>query len=219
MQKPIEVALSALAVAALVDRACRHFPLAARAQDHHRGMGFHQGAAAADGTRSSRCRSMLRKTALLILDWNSRPAPKRPRPLLQGAAADREAPGRRAQPQHAGRPCALQQHERQRYRRQRGPKGDEKVVKGRGDIFAAATWRRSSRTRASRPSIIVGTSANSAVLYTPSAPCCAVSSRSFRSMDCRRKRPYQEQFTIWQIANGSQLSDNAVLTRIDLIKF
>jgi hypothetical protein len=30
---------------------------------------------------------------------------------------------------------------------------------------------------------------------------------------------FQEQFTIWQIANGSQLNRNAVLTRLDLIKF
>jgi hypothetical protein len=30
---------------------------------------------------------------------------------------------------------------------------------------------------------------------------------------------FQEQFTIWQIANGSQLNEKAVLTRLDSISF
>ena len=62
-------------------------------------------------------------------------------------------------------------------------------------------------------------SANSAVLYTA----FGAVSRGFTPIvpidGLPSETAYQEQFTIWQIANGSQLNEKAVLTRLDSIKF
>jgi nicotinamidase-related amidase len=99
------------------------------------------------------------------------------------------------------------------------PKGDEKVVKGRGDKFSGSDMEKILKDKGIDTVIIVGTSANSAVLYTA----FGAVQRGFKPIvpidGLPSETAYQEQFTIWQIANGSQLSDKAVLTRLDLIKF
>ena len=100
-----------------------------------------------------------------------------------------------------------------------GPRGDEKVVKGRGDKFSGSDLEKILKDKGIETVIIVGTSANSAVLYTT----FGAVQRGFKPIvpidGLPSETAYQEQFTIWQIANGSQLSDNAVLTRLDQIKF
>ena len=100
-----------------------------------------------------------------------------------------------------------------------GPRGDEKVVKGRGDKFSGSDMEKILKDKGIETVIIVGTSANSAVMYTA----FGAVQRGFKPIvpidGLPSETAYQEQFTIWQIANGSQLSDNAVLTRLDQIKF
>jgi nicotinamidase-related amidase len=100
-----------------------------------------------------------------------------------------------------------------------GPKGDERVVRGRGDKFSDNDVEQMLKAKGIDTIIVVGTSANSAVLYTA----FGAVQRGFKPIvpidGLPSETAYQEQFTIWQIANGSQLSEKAVLTRMDLIKF
>jgi nicotinamidase-related amidase len=100
-----------------------------------------------------------------------------------------------------------------------GPKGEERVVRGRGDKFSDNDVEKMLKDRGIDTIIIVGTSANSAVLYTT----FGAVQRGFKPIvpidGLPSELAFQEQFTIWQIANGSQLSEKAVLTRLDSIKF
>ena len=95
----------------------------------------------------------------------------------------------------------------------------QKVVKGRGDKLSGSDLEKILKDKGIETVIIVGTSANSAVMYTA----FGAVQRGFKPIvpidGLPSETAYQEQFTIWQIANGSQLSDNAVLTRLDQIKF
>ena len=99
------------------------------------------------------------------------------------------------------------------------PKGDEQAMRGRGDKFSGSDMEKLLKDKGIETVIIVGTSANSAVLYTA----FGAVQRGFKPIipidGLPSETAYQEQFTIWQIANGSQLNANAVLTRLDLIKF
>jgi nicotinamidase-related amidase len=100
-----------------------------------------------------------------------------------------------------------------------GPRGDEKVVRGRGDKFSGSDLEKILKDKGIETVIIVGTSANSAVLYTA----FGAVQRGFKPIvpidGLPSETAYQEQFTIWQIANGSQLNEAAVLTSLDQIKF
>jgi nicotinamidase-related amidase len=99
------------------------------------------------------------------------------------------------------------------------PKANEPVVRGRGDKFVGSDLEKVLKDKGIENVIIVGTSANSAVLYTA----FGAVSRGFKAIvpidGMPSETAYQEQFTIWQIANGSQLNEKAVLTRLDSIKF
>ena len=100
-----------------------------------------------------------------------------------------------------------------------GPKGEERVVRGRGDKFSDNDVEKMFKGRGIDTVIIVGTSANSAVLYTT----FGAVQRGFKPIvpidGLPSETAFQEQFTIWQIANGSQLNEKAVLTRLDSINF
>lgn len=100
-----------------------------------------------------------------------------------------------------------------------GPKGGEQVVRGRGDKFSGSDLEKILKDKGIETVIIVGTSANSAVLYTA----FGAVQRGFKPIvpidGLPSETAFQEQFTIWQLANGSQLQGVAVLTRLDSIKF
>ncbi len=100
-----------------------------------------------------------------------------------------------------------------------GPRGEERVVRGRGDKFSDNDVEKMLKDRGIDTVIIVGTSANSAVLYTT----FGAVQRGFKPIvpidGLPSETAFQEQFTIWQIANGSQLNEKAVLTRLDSITF
>jgi nicotinamidase-related amidase len=99
------------------------------------------------------------------------------------------------------------------------PKGDEPVVTGKGDKFTGSDLEKILKDKGIDTVIIVGTSANSAVMYTA----FGAAVRGFKPIVPIDGMPadtaYQEQFAIYQIAYGSQLNDKAQLTRLDLIKF
>lgn len=100
-----------------------------------------------------------------------------------------------------------------------GPAPGEQVLRGRGDKFSGNDLEKTLKDKGIDTVLLVGTSANSAVLYTA----FGAVQRGFKPIVPIDTMPaetaYQEQFSVWQIANGSQLNDNATLTRSDLVKF
>jgi len=100
-----------------------------------------------------------------------------------------------------------------------GPKPGEPVLRGRGDKFSGNDLEKMLKDKGIDTVILMGTSANSAVLYTA----FGAVQRGFTPVVPIDTMPadtaYQEQFSIWQIANGSQLDDHARLTRTDMLKF
>jgi nicotinamidase-related amidase len=100
-----------------------------------------------------------------------------------------------------------------------GPKPGEPILRGRGDKFSGNDLEKMLKDKGIDTVIVMGTSANSAVLYTV----FGAVQRGFTPVVPIDTMPadtaYQEQFTIWQIANGSQLDEHAKLTRTDILKF
>jgi nicotinamidase-related amidase len=100
-----------------------------------------------------------------------------------------------------------------------GPIEGEPVMRGRGDKFSGNDLEKILKDKGIDTVVLIGTSANSAVLYTA----LGAAQRGFKAVIPIDTMPaetaYQEQFSIWQLANGSQVSENSVLTRSDMLKF
>jgi len=219
MQKPIEVALSALAVAALSIGLVAICPLAARAQTIIEEWDSIK-APPPPMDKIKPVQIDAAKTALLSLDWNSRTCTEKGRvrcfkalPRIEKLLADARSHNMLVVHALSSSMSASD------IVASVGPKGDEKVVKGRGDKFAGSDLEKILKDKGIETVVIVGTSANSAVLYTAFGAVL----RGFKPIvpidGLPSETAYQEQFTIWQIANGSQLNATAVLTRLDQIKF
>ena len=99
------------------------------------------------------------------------------------------------------------------------PKGDEKIIRGRGDKFMGSNLDQMLKERGIKTVIVMGTSGSSAVLYTA----LGAAQRDYKAIVPIDTMPadtaFQEQFAIWLIANGSQLREGATLSRSDMIKF
>ncbi len=99
------------------------------------------------------------------------------------------------------------------------PAQGEPVVVGKGDKFAGSDLEKILKGKGVDTVILMGTEANSAVLYTALGAVI----RDFKAIvpvdTMPAKTAYQEQFTVWALANGSQLKDGATLTRSDMMKF
>jgi nicotinamidase-related amidase len=219
MSKPMNLALSAAAVAMLAIGFVTAYPQMARAQ----GIIEEWDSIKAPPPPAARIKPVQvdpKKTAVLSLDWNSKSctAAVRPRcfntlPKIEKLLNDARSHNMLVVHAMSGgmKPTDIVTTV--------APKGDEQVVRGRGDKFAGSDLQKILKDKGIEQVIIVGTSANSAVLYTafgavqngfkPIVPIDGLPSET----------AYQEQFTIWQIANGSQLNDNAVLTRLDSLTF
>jgi nicotinamidase-related amidase len=219
MQKPIGVALSAVAVATLALGLVATCPQAARAQN----IIEEWDSIKAPPPPLDKIKPVQidpAKTAVLSLDWNARTCNEKGRvrcfkamPRIEKLLADARSKNMLVVHALSSSMSASD------IVPSVGPRGDEKVVKGRGDKFSGSDLEKILKDKGIETVIIVGTSANSAVLYTT----FGAVQRGFKPIvpidGLPSETAYQEQFTIWQIANGSQLSDNAVLTRLDQIKF
>jgi nicotinamidase-related amidase len=161
-----------------------------------------------------------KKTAVLSLDWNARTCHEKGRvrcfkamPRIEKLLADARSHNMLVVHALSG---SMQASD---IVASVAPKGDEQVVRGRGDKFSGSNLENILKDKGIETVIIVGTSANSAVLYTT----FGAVQRGFKPIvpidGLPSETAYQEQFTIWQIANGSQLNENAVLTRLDSITF
>lgn len=219
MSKPIEVALSAAAVATVALGLVAAWPQPVRAQ----GIIEEWESIKAPPPPVDKIKSVQidpKKTAVLSLDWSVKTCTAEMRPrcfntlpkiakLLNDARSHNmlivHALTSNMQPGDIAPIVA--------------PKGDEQAMRGRGDKFVGSDMEKLLKDKGIETVIIVGTSANSAVLYTA----FGAVTRGFKPIipidGLPSETAYQEQFTIWQIANGSQLNANAVLTRLDQIKF
>lgn len=219
MRKPIEVALAAAAVATVALGLMAAWPQAAQAQ----GIIEEWNSIKAPPPPTDKIKPVQvdpKKTAVLSLDWSAKSCTLEMRPrcfntlpkiakLLNDARSHNmlvvHALTSNMQPGDIAPIVA--------------PKGDEQAMRGRGDKFVGSDMEKLLKSKGIEEVIIVGTSANSAVMYTA----FGAVTRGFKAIvpvdGLPSETAYQEQFTIWQIANGSQLSTGAVLTRLDQIKF
>lgn len=219
MSEPIRVALSAAAVMALALGLVATWPQAARAQ----GIIEEWDSIKAPPPPVDKIKPVqidTKKTAVLSLDWNARTCNEKARIRCFKAMPKIEKLLNDARSHDMLVVHALSSSMKPTdIVASVAPKGGEPVVKGRGDKFSGSDMEKILKDKGIDTVIIVGTSANSAVLYTA----FGAVQRGFKPIVPIDGLPsdtaFQEQFTIWQIANGSQLNRNAVLTRLDLIKF
>jgi nicotinamidase-related amidase len=95
----------------------------------------------------------------------------------------------------------------------------EFVTSSRTDKFAGNDLEKILKDKGIDTVVLVGTSANGAVMTTATMAVL----RGFKVVVPIDTMPadtaYQEQFAIWQIANGPGLREAATLTRSDMLKF
>jgi nicotinamidase-related amidase len=99
------------------------------------------------------------------------------------------------------------------------PIAGERVLQVRGDKFHNNDLEKYLKDKGITTVLNVGTSANGAVLFTT----IGASQRGFKAIVPIDTMPadtaYQEQFSIWEIANGPGVREDSTLTRSDMIKF
>jgi len=99
------------------------------------------------------------------------------------------------------------------------PLQSERVVQVRGDKFDKNDLNETLKTKGITTIITVGTSANGAVLFTA----IGASQRGFKVIVPVDAMPadtaYQEQFSIWEIANGPTIREVSTLTTLERIRF
>ena len=99
------------------------------------------------------------------------------------------------------------------------PAGNEPVVKSKADKFLNTDLEKILKEKGIQTVIVTGTSANGAVLYTASE----VALRGLKVIvpvdGLSANDPYEEQFTVWQLANGPGFGGQVTITRGDMIEF
>jgi nicotinamidase-related amidase len=100
-----------------------------------------------------------------------------------------------------------------------GPIQGERVLQVRGDKFLNNDLEKYLKDKGITTVLNVGTSANGAVLFTT----IGASQRGFKAIVPIDTMPadtaYQEQFSIWEIANGPGVREDSTLTRTDMLTF
>jgi nicotinamidase-related amidase len=99
------------------------------------------------------------------------------------------------------------------------PAAGERVLQVRGDKFHGNDLEKYLKDKTITTILLVGTSANGAVLFTA----IGGSQRGFKVVVPIDAMPadtaYQEQFAIWEIANGPGVREDSTLTKLDLLTF
>jgi nicotinamidase-related amidase len=99
------------------------------------------------------------------------------------------------------------------------PAGNEAVVKSKADKFLNTDLEKILNEKAIQTVIVTGNSANGAVLYTATGAAL----RGFKVIvpvdGISANDLYEEQFTIWQLANGPGFGGQVTITKSDLIEF
>jgi nicotinamidase-related amidase len=99
------------------------------------------------------------------------------------------------------------------------PVAGERVLQVRGDKFRGNDLEKSLKDKGITTLLLVGTSGNGALLFTA----IGGSQRGFKVVVPIDAMPadtaYQEQFAIWEIANGPGVREDLTLTKIDMLTF
>jgi nicotinamidase-related amidase len=159
-------------------------------------------------------------TALLSLDFNGKGCTVQARPRCAGIIPNAEKLLQQARAKgmlvlHT----ATSSMKDDEFVKELAPAGGEKILRGKGDKFVASDLEKILKEKGITTVLVMGTAGHQAVLYTVLGAVL----RDYKAIvpidTMPSDEPYMEQFTIWEIANGSQLKDGATLTRSDMIKF
>lgn len=99
------------------------------------------------------------------------------------------------------------------------PVGNEPVVKSKADKFLSTDLEKMLKEKGIQTVIVTGTSANGAVLYTASEAALRGLKVIVPVDGLSANDPYEEQFTVWQLANGPGFGGQVTITKTDMIQF
>jgi nicotinamidase-related amidase len=99
------------------------------------------------------------------------------------------------------------------------PTGNEPVVKSKADKFLSTDLEKILAEKGIQTVIVTGTSANGAVLYTASGAALRGLKVVVPVDGLSANDPYEEQFTVWQLANGPGFGGQVTVTKSDMIQF
>jgi hypothetical protein len=99
------------------------------------------------------------------------------------------------------------------------PAGNEPVVKSKADKFLNTDLEKILQEKAIQTVIVTGNSANGAVLYTASGAALRGLKVIVPVDGLSANDPYEEQFTVWQLANGPGFGGQVTITKSDMIQF
>jgi nicotinamidase-related amidase len=99
------------------------------------------------------------------------------------------------------------------------PAGNEPVVKSKADKFLSTDLEKMLKEKGIQTVIVTGTSANGAVLYTASEAALRGLKVIVPVDGLSANDPYEEQFTVWQLANGPGFGAQVTITKSDMIQF
>jgi nicotinamidase-related amidase len=159
-------------------------------------------------------------TALLSLDFNGKSCTAKGRPRCAAAipAVEKLIQQARAKGMLVLH-TATSSMKDDEFVKELAPAAGEKVLRGKGDKFVGSDMEKILKDKGITTVVLMGTAGHQAVLYTALGAVL----RDFKAIVPIDTMPsdeaYMEQFTIWEIGNGSQLKENATLTRSDMVKF
>ena len=162
-----------------------------------------------------------KKTAMLLMDFN-KPAAACPR---NGRAAPKALPGleeaacRRTQPWSGDRAHAVRYDHRRRHLARGRAARRRAGAQSRAQQVHLLDLVKSLKDKGVTTVILTGTSANSAVLFTAGG----AAQNGFEIVVPVDAMPadtaYQEQFSVWNLANAANIREHTTLTKMDMIKF
>jgi nicotinamidase-related amidase len=99
------------------------------------------------------------------------------------------------------------------------PTGNEPVVKAKADKFLSTDLEKILKEKGIQTVIVTGTSANGAVLYTASGAALRGLKVIVPVDGLSANDLYEEQLTVWQLANGPGFGGQVTITRSGMIEF
>ena len=99
------------------------------------------------------------------------------------------------------------------------PAGNEPVVKSKADKFLNTDLEKILKEKGIQTVIVTGNSANGAVLYTASGAALRELKVIVPVDGLSANDLYEEQLTVWQLANGPGFGGQVTITKSDMIEF
>lgn len=99
------------------------------------------------------------------------------------------------------------------------PAGNEPVVKSKADKFLNTDLEKILKEKGIQTVIVTGTAANGAVLYTASGAALRGLKVVVPVDGLSANDLYEEQLTVWQLANGPGFGGQVTITKSDMIEF